>query len=147
MIRSRSKFHISKAMRLRGAYLLMHRQFNALFEPLSLTADQFVLLSLVDEVGECTQRELADLSFADVNTVAAMVRLLERRKLVRRRPHARDGRAITVTLTKTGGRLLAKCEAASRPLHAQVAACFPAGDPTVASLARLIAAMEEHRGR
>jgi len=128
-------------MLLRGAYLLMHRRFNAIFEPLSLTADQFVLLSLLRETGPCTQRRLADLSFADVNTVGAMLRLLERRKLVRRIPHKQDGRAKSVSLTASGERLRATCEAASRPLLAALESSFQPGESTPATLGRIIAAM------
>src|SRR5882724_4293984 len=104
-----SNFRQLAAFRLRGAYLTMHRRFNARFEPLGITADQFVILSLLKELGECTQRQLADLSYADVNTVAAMLRLLEKRKLVRRRPHAKDGRATAVTLTAAGKERVTTC--------------------------------------
>jgi DNA-binding MarR family transcriptional regulator len=126
MKRTRSHFEAKNhAMLLRGAYLLMHRRFNGIFEPLSLTADQFVLLSLLKEAGECTQRDLADRSFADVNTLGAMLRLLERRKLVRRVPHSTDGRAKSVSLTKAGEQLRAKCEQASLLLLAELDSCFP----------------------
>ena len=104
-----STFRQLAAFRLRGAYLTMHRQFNAQFEPIGITADQYVILSLLKELGECTQRQLADLSYADVNTVAAMLRLLEKKKRVRRRPHAKDGRATAVTLTAAGEELLKTC--------------------------------------
>jgi DNA-binding MarR family transcriptional regulator len=132
----------NKAMQLRGAYLLMHRRFNAIFEPLSLTSDQFVLLSLLKETGPCTQRRLADLSFADVNTVGAMLRLLERRKLVRRVPHREDGRAKSVSLTAAGERLRVTCEEASRPLLATLEACFRPSQSTPATLGAIIAAMK-----
>lgn len=131
----------NKAMQLRGAYLLMHRRFNAIFEPLSLTADQFVLLSLLKEIGPCSQRRLADLSFADGNTVGAMLRLLERRKLVRRSPHREDGRAKFVRLTPTGERLRSTCERASRPLLASLEACFQQNESATATLVRVIDSM------
>ena len=136
-------------MLLRGAYLLMHRRFNAIFEPLSLTADQFVLLSLLKEAGECTQRDLADRSFADVNTVGAMLRLLERRKLIRRIPHSTDGRAKAVSLTKTGDRLRAKCEQASMPLLANLDSCFSPDSLAGDTLSRVIGDMggKLHRAR
>jgi DNA-binding MarR family transcriptional regulator len=131
----------NKAMQLRGAYLLMHRRFNGVFEPLSLTADQFVLLSLLKEAGECTQRDLADRSFADVNTIGAMLRLLERRKLVRRKAHTQDGRAKAVSLTPAGERLRVTCENASLPLLAALESCFRPGQSAPANFARIIAAM------
>jgi DNA-binding MarR family transcriptional regulator len=133
----------NKAMQLRGAYLLMHRRFNAVFEPLSLTADQFVLLSLLKETGPCSQRQLADLSFADGNTVGAMLRLLERRKLVRRSPHREDGRAKSVSLTAAGERLRLTCDEASVPLLAALEACFPPGESASGTLARVIDSMRQ----
>jgi DNA-binding MarR family transcriptional regulator len=139
MKKTRSHFDVrNQAMLLRGAYLLMHRRFNAVFEPLSLTADQFVLLSLLQQGGPCTQRELADLSFADVNTLGAMLRLLERRKLVRRLPHTTDGRAKSVSLTKAGEQLRTKCEQASVPLLAALDSCFPANRHATDVLSRVI---------
>jgi DNA-binding MarR family transcriptional regulator len=117
------------------------RRFNALFEPLSLTADQFVLLSLLKEIGPCSQRQLADLSFADGNTVGAMLRLLERRKLVRRSPHREDGRAKSVSLTAAGERLRSTCETASVPLLAALESCFQSTDSASATLARVIDSM------
>jgi len=131
----------NKAMQLRGAYLLMHRRFNAIFEPRSLTADQFVLLSLLKEVGPCSQRQLADLSFADGNTVGAMLRLLERRKLVRRRPHREDGRAKFVSLTPAGDQLRSTCEEASAPLLAALEACFQSSESASTTLARIIGSL------
>jgi len=131
----------NKAMVLRGAYLLMHRRFNAVFEPLSLTADQFVILSLLKAAGECTQRDLADRSFADVNTIGAMLRLLERRKLVRRMPHTRDGRAKAVSLTSAGERLRSTCEHASRPLLAALESCFRPGQSAPTTLTLIITSM------
>jgi len=118
-------FRDMPGFRLRAAYLLMHRRSNAHFAPLGISVDQFVLMGLLREVGECTQRELADLSYADVNTIAAMLRLLERQKLVCRRPHSGDGRAKVVTLTATGRSRLGKCMKSAESLHASLDACFP----------------------
>ena len=129
------------AMQLRGAYLLMHRRFNAVFEPLSLTSDQFVLLSLLRDAGECTQRELATRSYADVNTLGAMLHLLEKRKLVRRVPHSTDRRAKSVSLTPKGEQLRAKCEKASLPLLAALDACFRPRQPADSTLVQVIQAM------
>src|SRR4051812_20468526 len=131
----------NQAMLLRGAYLLMHRRFNAIFEPLTLTADQFVLLSLLKGTRGCTQRELADRSFADVNTLGAMLRLLERRKLVRRIPHSTDRRANSVSLTKAGERLRAKCEEASLRLLATLNSCFAHNEQATKSLSQMIKTM------
>src|SRR5947209_242074 len=104
-------FQDTLGMRLRGAYLTFHRRANAHFEPYGLTADQFVVLTLLAEAEGLTQRELVDRAASDPNTIGEMLLRLERKKLVRRRPHPGDGRARCVFLTalgrKTQARLLA----------------------------------------
>ena len=87
---------------LRSAYLNLHRQANRLLAPLDGTADQFVLLSVLATRGPLTQRDLGQAASADPNTITAMLRVLERRELVRRVPHETDQRARVVTLTELG---------------------------------------------
>lgn len=117
-------------MRLRRAYLAMHRRFDAQFAAHGITADQYVLLSLLSEVGPCSQRELVDYGFSDPNTVGAMLRLLERKPcpLVRRRPHPHDGRALEVEITPLGRKVRALLTEQSRSLHQQLAEAVSTGD-------------------
>lgn len=89
-------------MRLRAAYLTVHRHANANFSRFKLTADQFVLLTVLTESSGITQKELARRASSDPNTISAMVARLERRGLVGRERHAEDGRALKVSLTKKG---------------------------------------------
>src|SRR5262245_59071943 len=89
-------------MRLRGAYLTFHRRANAHFEASGLTADQFVVLTVVAEEEGLTQREVVDRAYSDPNTIGAILTRLEAKGLVRRRPHPRDGRARCVHLTAAG---------------------------------------------
>ena len=98
-------FRETLAMRLRGAYLRMHKAANATFAEHGATADQFVLLSLLAEEDGLSQRELAARNHTDANTVAAMVALLERRGLVRRKAGADDARVKCVSLTAAGRKL------------------------------------------
>ena len=86
-------FHESVPMRLRRAYLTVHRAAQAHFAQFGVTADQYVLLSLLAEQDGITQKELAERMCSDGNTITAMVRLLETKKLVRRRRCDADGRA------------------------------------------------------
>ncbi len=93
------------AMALRGAYLAMHRQTDAALARLGVTADQFVLLSVLARGEATTQRELARRTSSDPNTVRAMLLLLEGRKLIVRGQHPTDARARTVSLTGKGRRV------------------------------------------
>jgi DNA-binding MarR family transcriptional regulator len=90
------------AMAIRGAYLEMHRRTDALFAPSGVTADQFVVLTTLADGDALTQRELVTRTSSDPNTLGAMLVLLERRRLIERRPHPTDGRARSVFLTQRG---------------------------------------------
>ena len=89
-------------MRLRAAYLTMHRRANAEFAHLGLTADQFVILTALAEADGVTQKELARRTASDANTMSEMLGRLERRGLVTRKRDASDGRARRVSLTESG---------------------------------------------
>jgi DNA-binding MarR family transcriptional regulator len=78
-------------------------------EPFRLTPVQFLLLSGLDELSErapVTQADLAVHCGVDGMTTSQQVRELERKRLVRRDPHARDGRAMTIAPTRQGRQLL-----------------------------------------
>jgi hypothetical protein len=57
------------AMRLRVAYLSLHRRTNAELAPLGLTADQFVLLTSLVSAGGVTQKELVRPTGSDPKTM------------------------------------------------------------------------------
>ncbi len=95
-------FQDTLGMRLRGAYLTFHRFANAHFEPFGMTADQFVVLTLLAEEGGLTQREVVARAFSDPNTIGEMLTRLEKKKLVRREQHPHDGRDRCVYLTPQG---------------------------------------------
>jgi MarR family transcriptional regulator for hemolysin len=95
-------FRDTLGMRLRGAYLSFHRMANAHFEPFGVTADQFVVMTLLAETDGVTQRELVDLAFSDANTIGEMLTRLEKKRFIRRERHPRDGRARCVFLTDKG---------------------------------------------
>jgi DNA-binding MarR family transcriptional regulator len=96
------------AMLLRKAYLTFHRRANARIIKSGVTADQFVVLTMLAQEEGVTQITLVERTASDPNTVAAILRLLERRGLVRREAHARDGRARCVFLASKGRRLQRK---------------------------------------
>lgn len=115
------------AMLLRTAYLAVHRAADAVMARHGLTADQFVLLTLLAERDGVMQQDLVERSGSDPNTVRAMLVLLERRGLVRRRVHAQDGRARSVELTARGRSLQVELWKASETLRNQITAAIPAG--------------------
>ena len=64
-------------MRLRVAYLTFHRRAQAHLSQFGLTADQFVVLSLLAEGDGLRQRELVERTGSDSSTIGAMMKLLE----------------------------------------------------------------------
>jgi DNA-binding MarR family transcriptional regulator len=92
-------------MWLRKAYLSFHRRANARMLKHGVTADQFVLLSVLVQGEGITQITIVERTASDPNTVAAILGLLERRGLVRRESHAQDRRARCVFLTPDGRRV------------------------------------------
>jgi DNA-binding MarR family transcriptional regulator len=95
-------FRDTLGMRLRGAYLTFHRMANAHFERFGVTADQFVVLTLLAEEDGVTQRDLVERAFSDANTIGEMLARLEKKQLLRRERHPKDGRARCVFLTPKG---------------------------------------------
>jgi DNA-binding MarR family transcriptional regulator len=105
------------AMNLRAAYLALHRQTGALLARSGVTADQFVVLAALGDADALTQRELVSRTSSDPNTVRAMLVLLERRQLIKRRPHPTDKRARSVSLTRKGRILLPRLWRQTEPLR------------------------------
>ena len=117
-------FRATVGMRLRAAYLTMHRTFNSHFAQFGATADQYVLLRLLSEEDGIAQQELGRRMCSDANTVTAMLALLEKKGLVRRQAHARDGRARCVHLTAKGERLFRKLDDSAEGLHTRLDGCL-----------------------
>ncbi|WP_250933944.1 MarR family winged helix-turn-helix transcriptional regulator [Aporhodopirellula aestuarii] len=113
-------FEESIPMRLRRAYLTMHRVAQAHFAQFDVTADQFVLLSLLSEEDGITQSQLGERMASDGNTVTAMLKLLEKRDYVRRVRCKEDGRARRVHLTAAGRRLATKLSRSSETLRSSI---------------------------
>jgi DNA-binding MarR family transcriptional regulator len=90
-----------------------------------ITADQFVLLSVLAREEGITQIAIVERTASDPNTVTAILRLLEDRGLVRREAHAADRRARCVFLTAEGKRVQRQAAKESQPLLAILWKCAP----------------------
>jgi DNA-binding MarR family transcriptional regulator len=115
-------------MLLRKAYLTFHRRANAWMLAHGVTADQFVLLTVVAREPGITQITIVERTGSDPNTVAAILRLLEQRRLVRREAHARDRRARCVFLTAEGQRVQRRAAKDAEPIVATLWDCLPSCD-------------------
>jgi DNA-binding MarR family transcriptional regulator len=121
-------FHENLGMRLRGAYLTLHRFTNAHFRQFGLTSDQFVLLGLLDEEDGITQQELTRRSYSDPNTIGAMLRTLESRGWVAREVHPEDRRAWKVMLTEDGRATIGVLKQSMEEFERRFQATLPEGE-------------------
>src|SRR5215468_2069208 len=110
-------------MLLRKAYLSFHRRANAWMLDHGVTADQFVLLTVVAREPGITQITIVERTGSDPNTVAAILRRLEQGRLVRREAHDRDRRARCVFLTAAGRRVQRRAAKDAEPILAALWGC------------------------
>jgi DNA-binding MarR family transcriptional regulator len=129
------------AIALRSAYLALHRWTEARFASHGVTADQFVLLAMLDRGQALTQRELARRMASDPSTVRAMLVLLAKRGFVRRDSNPTDARARTVALTPLGKRTFRQLWAAGEPIREQMLAVL--GPEEAKTLVQLLGRVTE----
>ncbi len=110
---------------LRAAYMALHRRTDAAFAAYGMTADQFVLLATLYRGDAMTQRELAKRMPSDPSTVRAMLVLLEKQGLVRRKQHPSDSRALTVSLTAKGKKVYDELWQAGDGIRNQMISTIP----------------------
>ena len=84
----------------------------------------FSILSLIAHNPGITSRQLcATLGIQPPNLVA-MVGTLDKRGLIHRTPHRRDGRALSLYLTHTGERMMRQAEQTAAQLERDATACL-----------------------
>lgn len=92
---------------LRKAYQRHLSIFNDLAAETQLTSVQFVVLCLLEDLGESSQIELVRATAVDQATIRGVVDRLRARDLVELKKDPSDGRKITLSITAAGRRLLA----------------------------------------
>jgi DNA-binding MarR family transcriptional regulator len=105
------------AMGLRMAYWALHRRTDESLAKRGVTANQFVLLALLMEEDGITQQDLVLRASSDPSTIRAMLVLLEKKGLVARDQHTRDGRALSVRLTQKGRRAYKQMWTVTQPVR------------------------------
>ena len=114
------------ARSVRVAYMAMHRQTQSLLSTFGITAEQYVLLALLDIKDAITQQELTRRASSDPNTIRDMLVRMERHGLVSRQPHDTDRRAWSVRLTAKGQQTYAKLSKGLKPLQDTLLSPFAA---------------------
>jgi DNA-binding MarR family transcriptional regulator len=103
--------------RLRRAFLSICRCGDVVFGPYRLTTEQYALMRAVLREPGIRQSEITDRIFAEPNTVTAMVTLLEKRGILRRKPSPADRRVRQLFLTPHGQAVMHRLSSDWRPMH------------------------------
>jgi DNA-binding MarR family transcriptional regulator len=69
---------------------------------IDITIDQWQVLNTIHESPDLTLQQVGTAVFKDFASVTRIVQLLERKGLLRRRPHPNDGRRSELVLTSAG---------------------------------------------
>jgi DNA-binding MarR family transcriptional regulator len=130
-------------MSLRDAYWALHRRTDQALQPLGVTANQFVVLSLLAAQDGVSQQDLVARASSDPNTIRAMLLALVRKGLVERRDDPDDGRAWSVTLSARGRRAQRRLWAMSEDLRGRLLEALRPGEAELLAdmLGRVAAAM------
>ena len=100
----------SVAFMLSSLGFAVSRRFHEMLGPLELEPGEFALMRAVAASDGEAQNALAERLHISPSWMVAIVDDLERRKLLERRPHARDRRVRNLHLTAAGKKLLRQAE-------------------------------------
>ncbi len=104
------KHYVRTRLAKQSVLLKLARAYHdatARFEQVSgMSAARWRLLFLIDQLGDCTQRELIDLIHVDPGPVTRTLKALEQDGLVARRTDEADARYQRVVLTAAGRRVV-----------------------------------------
>lgn len=112
----------------RRAALAVIEVFMVRMAPYGLRVVDFSVLSLVTHNPGITSRQLCTALGILPPNLVAMVNSLEKRELIERRPHPRDGRAMGLHLTASGSKLMRDAERTAAALEAEVASRLSASE-------------------
>jgi DNA-binding MarR family transcriptional regulator len=112
----------------RRAALSVIEVFMERMAPYDLRVVDFSVLSLVTHNPGITSRQLCTALGILPPNLVAMVNSLEKRELIARKPHPRDGRAMGLHLTTSGSKLMRDAEHTAAALEAEVASRLSASE-------------------
>lgn len=112
----------------RRAALAVIEVFMVRMAPYGLRPVDFSVLSLITHNPGITSRQLCTALGILPPNLVAMVNTLEKRELIARKPHPRDGRAMGLHLTASGKKLMREAENTAVGLEADVASRLSANE-------------------
>jgi DNA-binding MarR family transcriptional regulator len=109
---------------LRQANAALRATLDRALADLAITGPQFSALIIIRSYPDLSSAELARLSLLTPQTVNLIVRNLEARGAVTRRPHPVHGRILVLEITPRGETLLAECRKRADAIEAHLRAGF-----------------------
>lgn len=79
-----------------------------------ITIDQWLVLKTIHESPDVTLQQVGAAVFKDFASVTRIVQLLERKRLLRRKPHPSDRRRSELVLTRSGESVIRRAEPIAR---------------------------------
>ena len=104
---------------------------------LGLTAQQRFVVRLVGKLPGVAPAKLAEILHVDRGSITAVLKRLESRGLIRRKPHAEDGRRVSLSLTASGRKLDGPTQTSVE--HAVSTALARCSRSDVAAMSRVVA--------
>jgi DNA-binding MarR family transcriptional regulator len=95
---------------IRRAQLLVYTNLTECLRAYGLTPIQYMMLSLSRRGGEMSSADLARRFAIAPQSVNEMIAVLQRKKLIARRPTTDNRRILRISLTPEGKQLLRKCD-------------------------------------
>ena len=135
--------------RLRRAFLSICRCGDVVFSPYRLTTEQYALMRAVQRNPGIRQTEITDQIFAEPNTVTAMVTLLEKRGILRRKANPNDRRVRQLFMTAHGQTVMQRLSADWKPMRELLRKSFSseAGQQALEILDNVFNDMQRERER
>jgi len=112
----------------RRATLVIIDAFLRQMEVYGLRPVDFSVLSLIAHNPGITSRQLCSTLNIQPPNLVGMINQLQKRELVTRRPHPRDGRAMGLHLTPAGKKMIGQAEATAAELEAGATARLSAAE-------------------
>ena len=113
--------------------------FMGSMEPFELRTVSFSVLSVISHAPGVTSRQLCQLLNVLPPNMVVILRQLDKRGLLKREPHPTDGRAVGLSLTPAGKKLIADAEQAASKADLEGSAQLTAAErKTLANLLRKI---------
>jgi DNA-binding MarR family transcriptional regulator len=126
---------------LSAAHRKSHARLEAVLSPLGLDVHGFAALTLLSELGQCSQQRLAEEMELSGTMIVQVVDALEREGLVERRRNPKDRRANALHLTRKGSEAQRTAMAARAETMAELTSAFGEGEE--AELRALLRALVE----